>query len=302
VKVLITGASGQVGSALLASAPPDAELRALTESDLDITDVKAVRAAAEAFPPDLIINAAAYTAVDMAESDRQRAAAVNADGPRNLAEAAGIHGACRLLHISTDYVFNGRTNRPYRPSDPTNPLSVYGCTKLRGEQAVREVLPDRSAVLRTAWVYAARGSNFVLTMLRLMRERGSVRVVADQSGSPTAAASVARALWRLAELRELNGIFHWTDEGVVSWYGFACAIAEEATALGALPALPEVIPIATADYPTAAPRPQCSALDTRDTEEQFGLTAVPWRTNLRAVLLQTVAEDTSDPKELPHRV
>jgi dTDP-4-dehydrorhamnose reductase len=289
VRVLITGASGQLGRALLATRAPEAQLLALTHQDLDISDASAVSAAVATFRPAVIINAAAYTAVDLAESQPEQARAVNALGPGALAEAAGALGACRLLHVSTDYVFDGRSQRPYCPTDQTNPLSVYGRTKLEGEQAVLERLPQHSAVLRTAWVYAAQGKNFVLTMLRLMRERGSVRVVSDQIGSPTSAASIAAALWRLAELKHLHGIFHWTDAGTTSWYGFACAIAEEATALALLQRPPQVLPISTAEYPTAARRPECSALDTHDSARKLGLDPVPWRTNLRRVLTQIVA-------------
>ncbi|HXL97707.1 MAG TPA: sugar nucleotide-binding protein, partial [Steroidobacteraceae bacterium] len=172
------------------------------------------------------------------------------------------------------------------PSDPPNPLSVYGRTKLAGEQAVLRALPKRAVVLRTAWVYAAHGKNFLLTMLRLMRERGAVRVVADQTGTPTATFSIARALWRIAELPRVHGILHWTDGGVATWYEFACAIAEDALAAGLLPQPASVTPIATKDYPTAAHRPANSVLDTREAVAQLGLTPEHWRRNLRATLTQ----------------
>ena len=205
MRVLVTGASGQLGSALVHSAPPRTELRALSRGELNIGDAAAVRAAVADFQPQLIINAAAYTAVDKAESEPELADAINAQAPRHLAEAASAIPGCRLLHISTDYVFNGRGSEPYKPADPTDPLSIYGRTKLAGEHAVLGVLAERAVVLRTAWVYAAQGKNFLLTMLRLMRERGAVRVVADQKGTPTAAASIARALWRIAELPRVHG-------------------------------------------------------------------------------------------------
>lgn len=284
MKVLITGASGQVGRALIASRTTAIELLALTRGELDIGDWTAVRDAVRAFRPDLIINAAAYTAVDAAESDQQRAYAVNAQGPRNLAECARAITACRLLHISTDYVFDGRATEPYRPSDATNPLSTYGRTKLQGEQAVLELLPQRSAVIRTAWVYAPQGKNFVLTMLRLMRERGAVSVVTDQIGSPTAASSVANVLWHLAALADRTGIFHWTDAGVVSRYDFARAIAADAVALGLLSTLPQVVPMTTVDGATAAHRPKYSALDLHASIQQLQLAPIPWRTSLQAAL------------------
>jgi dTDP-4-dehydrorhamnose reductase len=286
VKVLITGVSGQVGSALLASVPPQTELQALDLQQLDITDADAVKASVEAWRPQVIINAAAYTAVDKAESESQLAAAVNARAPGHLARAAMRIEGCRLIHISTDYVFDGRATEAYKPGDPPNPLSVYGVTKLAGEQAVLELLAGRAVVLRTAWVYAARGRNFLLTMLRLMRERGAVRVVADQRGTPTAAASIARALWRVAELPHVHGLLHWTDGGVASWYEFASAIAEDALAAGLLSQPVQVTPITTADYPTAAHRPANSVLDTRDSVAQLGIEPEHWRRNLRATLAE----------------
>ncbi len=285
-KVLITGASGQVGSALVASAPPQAELRALGRKELDVGDAAAVRAAVADFQPQLIINAAAYTAVDKAESEPDLADALNAQAPRHLAEAARDMDGCRLLHISTDYVFIGRAARPYLPSDVTDPLSVYGRTKLAGERAVLGVLGERAVVLRTAWVYAPQGKNFLLTMLRLMRERGAVRVVADQKGTPTAAASIARALWKIAELPEMHGVHHWTDDGVTSWYEFAVAIAEDALAAGVLSQPASVTAITTAEYPTVAHRPANSALDTRATVKQLGIAPTQWRQSLRSTLAE----------------
>jgi len=286
MRVLITGAAGQVGSALLRSAPAQTELRALDLEQLDITDKAAVRNTVAAFRPQVIINAAAYTAVDKAESEPFVADAINAQGPQHLAEAAQSIDDCRLLHISTDYVFDGRATEAYRPGDAPHPLSVYGRSKLAGEETVLKVLGERAVVLRTAWVYAAKGRNFVLTMLRLMRERGAVCVVADQKGTPTAAASIARALWRIAELPHVHGILHWTDAGVASWYEFACAIAEDALAAGLLLQPVAVTPIATSDYPTAAHRPANSVLDTRASVAQLRIEPEHWRGNLRATLAE----------------
>jgi len=284
MKVLVTGASGQVGAALGRLAPKHIELRALHRAGLNIANEGEVRAAVAAFRPDLIINAAAYTAVDTAESEPDIARAINADGPRHLAQAAKAIPGCRMLHISTDYVFDGRASTPYRPGDTTHPLSVYGATKLAGEMAVLSVLGERSVVLRTAWVYAASGKNFLRTMLRLMRERDEVRVVADQRGTPTSADSIAGALWALALRPNTAGILHWTDAGEASWYDFALAIAADGYAAGLLPKRVQVTPITTADYPTAAHRPANSVLDCRGSVTAVGLTPAPWRDNVRATL------------------
>jgi dTDP-4-dehydrorhamnose reductase len=286
VRVLVTGAAGQVGSALLHIAPPQAKVRGLDSQQLDITDAAAVTAAVAAWRPQVIINAAAYTAVDKAETERVQAAAVNVEGPAHLAQAARVIEGCRLIHISTDYVFDGHATAAYQPADAPHPLSVYGATKLAGEQAVLERLSDRAVVLRTAWVYATRGKNFLLTMLRLMRECGAVRVVADQRGTPTAAASIACALWRIAELPHVQGVLHWTDGGVASWYEFASAIAQDALAAGLLSQAVQVTPITTADYPTAAHRPANSVLDTREAVAQLGMEPEHWRRNLRATLAE----------------
>jgi dTDP-4-dehydrorhamnose reductase len=216
--------------------------------------------------------------------------AINAEGPRHLAEAALAIAGCRVLHISTDYTFDGRSRVPYTPADPTNPLSVYGRTKLAGERAVLGVLGARAVVLRTAWVYAAEGRNFLLTMLRLMRERGAVRVVADQRGTPTSADSIARALWRIAQRPEVAGILHWTDAGEASWYDFAVAIGAEGLAAGLLSKAPLVTPISTAEYPTAAARPASSLLDSRESVARLGMAPAHWRDNLRDTLSRIQSE------------
>jgi dTDP-4-dehydrorhamnose reductase len=181
-------------------------------------------------------------------------------------------------------VFDGLASRPYRTDAPTNPQNEYGRSKRRGEEAIQQVLPDRSVVLRTARVYSAHGNNFVLTMLRLMVSRGHVRVVADQVGTPTAASSLAEVIWALANRPDLKGIHHWTDAGVASWYDFAVAIAEESDAIGLLRGEVRVDPIATEDYPTPAKRPAYSVLDTRSLLSTLSVTARHWRTNLRTVL------------------
>lgn len=281
-RVLIAGAGGQVGRMLLETRPDDFEVVACTHSDLDIGSREAVRDCVARHRPGLIVNAAAYTAVDKAEGEPDLARRINTEGPGHLATAAREYGA-RLIHLSTDFVFDGAASAPYRPDSATNPLSVYGRTKRDGERAVLEALPQHCAVVRTAWVYAATGANFVRTMLRIMRANGAARVVADQVGTPTAARPFAQALWQIAANPEIRGIHHWTDAGVASWYDFAVAIAEDGAQLGLVPPEVTVTPIATSEYPTPARRPSYSVLDKRSLIAH-NLTPVHWRKRLRAVL------------------
>lgn len=278
MKALIFGAGGQVGRALAASAPAGAEVVALERCGCDIGDADAVRRVVAETAPELIFNAAAYTAVDRAESEPEAAERINASGAGHVAFAARDAGA-RLVHLSTDFVFPGDAATPRRPDDATDPKGVYAATKLRGEQAVAHADPD-ALIVRTAWIYAPRGANFVNTMLRLLGERDEVRVVADQIGTPTWAPSLADALWRLAGLGA-TGIHHFTDAGVASWYDVAVAVAEEGAAAGLIPEGCRVVPIATADYPTAAPRPAYSVLDKSATWALLGGAAPHWRERLR---------------------
>jgi dTDP-4-dehydrorhamnose reductase len=284
LRVLVVGADGQVGRATAAAARDGVECRAMGRGALDITRPADVAACIGGFAPDVVINCAAYTAVDAAEQNADLAARVNTDGPRNLAAAVAARSGARLLHISTDFVFDGRASSPYAPSAAPRPLSVYGRTKLAGEQAVLDTLGNRALVVRTAWVYAARGRNFLLTMLKSMRERGTVHVVRDQVGTPTAAQSLAEVLWLFAQRPELSGVFHWTDSGVASRYDFAVAIAEEAAACGVLPPGICVQPIVSTEYPTAALRPPYSVLDTRATRDALSVNGMHWRARLRDVL------------------
>jgi len=282
VKVLIAGAAGQVGRALVDSAPTPIEVVKCSHQNLDVADERAVLSCIRLHAPDVIVNAAAYTAVDRAESEPELARRVNSDGPRYLALAAREVGA-RLVHVSTDFVFDGASSIPYPPEAPTNPLNVYGVTKRAGEEAVLEVLPGRSVVLRTSWLYAAEGSNFVRTMLRLMCAHGAVRVVADQVGTPTAARSVAQAIWKITERPSVTGIHHWSDAGVASWYDFAVAIADIAELRGLLASAITVTPISTEEYPTPARRPRYSVLDKRSLAV-LGIAPVHWRRQLQSVL------------------
>lgn len=282
MKVLITGAGGQLGRALIAVAPDDTTVRGVTRQQLDIADASAVESALREFRPDVIINAAGFTRVDDAETEREAARRANATGPAVLA-AAGRRLGAWLVQVSTDYVFDGEQSRPYSPPAPTNPLSVYGRTKLQGEQAVARELPAHSTVVRTSWLYAADGRNFLTTMLRLMKSRPQLTVVSDQIGAPTSATGVAQVLWAFTR-RRASGVYHWCDSGVASWYDFAVAIAEEAVSVGVLASSPPILPITSADYPTAARRPPYSILDKRDTERLLGIAALHWRRALRDTL------------------
>jgi dTDP-4-dehydrorhamnose reductase len=283
VKVLITGASGQLGWELQRTIPAGIDVKALNSSELDITNEQQVDETVAALSPLVIINAAAYTAVDKAEEEYKRAFAVNADGAANLAAAAKKTGA-RLVHLSTDFVFDGRKSSPYLPTDRTNPTSMYGESKLAGEQKIREINGLKNcAIMRTAWVYSSHGHNFVKTMLRLMAERHSLGIVADQIGTPTWAKGLAQAVWQLA-VNDLDGLFHWTDAGVASWYDFAVAIQEEALSLGLLKNKCTIKPIGTAEYPLPAKRPPFSVLDKADTWSKLGSSGQHWRQSLRTML------------------
>jgi dTDP-4-dehydrorhamnose reductase len=282
-RVLITGADGQVGLALQERPPDGWSVIACTGDTLEVTDGGQVREVIGRGRPTVVIHAAAYTAVDAAESAADRAAAVNAQGSMHVAEAAREVGA-RVLYLSTDFVFDGAIGRPYTTDDVPNPLGVYGRTKLAGEQAMARILGAQALVVRTAWVYSRYRTNFVLTMLRLMRERDEVGVVADQVGTPTWASSLAEALWAAAAHPDLHGILHWTDAGVASWYDFAVAIQEEALTLGLLERAVPVRPLHTSEYPSLARRPSYSVLDKETAQARLGCPTRHWRDSLRRML------------------
>ena len=248
--------------------------------------------------PDVVLNAAAYTAVDRAESEPELARRVNVEGVRHLAEAAAASGA-RVINVSTDFVFGDAprvgegadtASLPHGAPIPehasTEPRSVYGSSKRDGERVLAETLGARGCTVRTSWVYASHGSNFVLTMLRLMNEREELGVVADQIGSPTWARSLALALWRVVERDPAgtNGMLHWSGAGVASWYDLAVAVLEEGRAAGLVTGHPRIMPLTTADYPTPASRPASSVLETGRTRRLLDLPAVHWRAELRAML------------------
>lgn len=283
MKVLITGAGGQLGGALQRLAPAAADINAIDVEDVDLTDATMLRARLAVEAPEVIINAAAYTAVDKAESDAELAQLINADAVAMMVDAMEEQGG-KLVHVSTDFVFDGKSSRPYQPGDPRGPISVYGRTKAEGEDHLRA----KDILVRTAWVYEAGGANFVRTMIRLMKERDEIGVVADQIGSPTWASGLAQVIWGLLE-KDASGTFHHSDAGEASWYDFAVAIAEEAYEIGLLAAVPVINPITTADYPTPAARPAFSLLDSSATRSILGDAPVPWRENLRKMLKEEAA-------------
>jgi dTDP-4-dehydrorhamnose reductase len=274
---LVVGAGGQLGSDLMLALRGQ-QVTGLARTDLDVTDERAVRAAIEQYRPDVVLNAAAYTAVDAAEADEIGALEGNLAGPRNLARAVA-DAKSLLVHISTDYVFAGDATRPYDEDDATGPRSAYGRSKLAGERAVLEAAPN-SYVVRTAWVYGAAGANFVKTMVRLEKEKDTVSVVDDQLGSPTWSYDLARGLVELVTATPEPGIYHCTNGGQTSWFGFTQAIFEE---LGADPA--RVLPTTTDAFPRPAPRPAYSVLGNRRWLAA-GLTPLPdWRDALRTAFV-----------------
>ncbi len=288
MRVLVAGAGGQLGRALQATAPEGVTVIAPPEAEFDIGDLDAIARAIADARPDTLVNAAAYTAVDRAEADSDTAQRINATAVHHLATAANAAGI-GFTHVSTDFVFDGTAHSPYPTTAAPSPVSVYGRTKADGEAAAQAAHPD-TLIVRTAWVYAAAGSNFVHTMLRLMQTRDEIRVVADQIGTPTHADGLAAAIWAL-HAAGATGIHHWTDAGVTSWYDFAVAIHEEALALGLLVRAVPIVPIRTEDYPTPARRPPYGVLDKTSTWAMTG-PARHWRAELRDCLA-TIKQATS---------
>ncbi|RJL51955.1 dTDP-4-dehydrorhamnose reductase [Pectobacterium carotovorum] len=258
MRILLTGANGQLGRCFQDRLPTEWEILATDTAELDITDLARVKEVVKDFQPDAIVNAAAYTAVDKAESEPELAEKINATGPENLAIVASKQGI-RLVHVSTDYVFDGNATEPYHEDSATNPLSVYGKTKLAGEQAVTQAAPE-AIIVRTAWVFSEYGNNFVKTMLRLAKERDTLGIVADQRGCPTYAGDLAQAIISLLDKNVEGGIYHYCGDEEVSWYEFAQAIFEMAKQQGVIDKVPLVTAITTEQYPTPAHRPQYSSL------------------------------------------
>ncbi len=280
--ILITGGSGQLATALAARAGTR-NIRHVGRPEWDYDRLDTLPALLRATAPSIIINAAAYTAVDRAETDADAAHRANADAPRILADYAAA-ADIPLIHVSTDYVFDGTKSSPYIETDDTNPTGIYGRTKLAGEQAILAT-SARAIILRTAWVYSATGKNFLLTMLNAAAKTNHLRVVADQAGCPTAAADLAQVILRIADRIAVSGwhptyagIFHAAGTGPTTWHGFATAIFEDAAKHGR--PLPTVDPITTADYPTPATRPANSRLDCGKLAKIFGMALPHWRTSV----------------------
>ncbi|GAB4384619.1 MAG: dTDP-4-dehydrorhamnose reductase [Elainellaceae cyanobacterium] len=297
-QILLIGSGGQVGQELQLTLPQVGAVTAVSRQELDLTQLDRLRELIRETQPDLIVNAAAYTAVDKAESEPELANLINGQVPTVMAEEAQRLRAA-LIHISTDYVFDGRKNTPYTEADLANPLGAYGQSKLLGETGIGQVqqaFPDfRYAILRTAWVYGALGKgNFVKTMLRLGAEREEVRVVSDQVGSPTWSADIAKAITTLSTgfligehfEQPASGIYHFTNSGVVSWYDFAVAIFEEAAALGFPIKLQRVVPITTPEYPTPTERPAYSAMAWQKMAAILQAPPPYWRHSLRQMLTE----------------
>ena len=288
MKVLLLGAGGQLGMALQRLAPAGVDLATPTREELDICNASQLREALSRFKPEVVINAAAYTEVDRAESEREKSFLVNAIAPGIVAESAASLGA-RMLQVSTDFVFSGDRPIPWERDAETAPVNVYGESKLAGERAVTRALGTGATVIRTSWLYGRYGKNFVMKMLDLMTTREQIDVVYDQVGTPTWANSLTEALWVLACRPEVHGIQHWCDDGVASWYDFAVAIQEEALARCLLRQRVSIRPIRSAMFPAPARRPGFSVLEKGGTAAMLGIVTHHWRENLRTMLDELAA-------------
>jgi dTDP-4-dehydrorhamnose reductase len=282
MRILVTGSTGQLGSEVLrAFSGSGHELIAPARKELDLMNPDRVAERVRHIEADWVINCAAYTQVDRAESEQEQAFVINREGPARIAAAVAGYGG-RLLHVSTDFVFDGRQSRPYREEDEARPLGVYGCSKWEGEQAVRAALPG-AVILRTAWVYGVHGHNFVKTILRIARAGKPLKVVNDQLGSPTWARDIAGAIRTLVQNRA-RGTYHYTDAGSTSWHGFAAAIIAGAIEAGFMLKTTFVEAIPTSGYPTPARRPAYSVLDTRKIQSLLTAPIPHWRDSLERML------------------
>ncbi|MDZ7753980.1 MAG: dTDP-4-dehydrorhamnose reductase [Gammaproteobacteria bacterium] len=294
MKVAVTGAGGQLGTDLVRLLRAEGhDVLPLHTADIDFAVPQGVADAIRATAAHWVVNCAAYTAVDKAEEEPDLALRINRDSAGEVARGVAAGGG-RLVHISTDFIFDGTQSRPYTEDEPANPLGAYGRSKWEGEQQVRRHLPE-AVILRTAWVYAAHGRNFARTILRLAAEREQLKVVDDQVGTPSWTADIARAVLALMRA-EATGTYHFTNEGVASWYDFAQAIVEEARPLGMELALRELLPIPTVDYPTPATRPAYSVLSKQKIRPLYGEPIPHWRDSLRAMLRELIEQEASIPR------
>lgn len=288
MRVLLTGANGQLGRALQASCPPDCQFIARGHDALDVADAAALAAMLDGNAFHAVINAAAYTDVEAAERASADALRINGAAPGALAEACAGRGV-HLVHVSTDFVFDGAKTTPYTVQDEPRPLNAYGASKLDGEQRVLSLLPDDACVVRTSWLHGAHGTNFVTKVLQRMKTSDTLRVVTDEVGSPTAVGSLAPALWQCA-LQRLKGIQHWSDAGAVTRYEFAAEIARQAHERGLIDKLPAILPARVADFPSAIRRPAYSVLDSSATQRALRLEAPRWQDGLALTLRELAME------------
>lgn len=284
MKILLLGANGQLGWELARTCPVNIQLSTCDYPKVDFLSTASIQNCIESANPDWIINASAYTAVDLAETEKQKAFRINHEAVEEIAISARQKNI-KLVHISTDYIFSGQHFTPIPVDHTPDPQSVYGQSKLKGEQAVTKHLEKKSLIIRTAWLYSSHRANFVKTMLRLMTEKQGLTVVNDQIGTPTWANGLAKTIWSSLE-SNLSGIYHWTDAGVASWYDFAVAIQEETLSMGLLKKEIPIMPVPSSKYPTAAKRPCYSVLDTQKLCGALNIVPEHWRKSLRKMLIE----------------
>ncbi|MEM0912727.1 MAG: dTDP-4-dehydrorhamnose reductase [Pseudomonadota bacterium] len=288
--ILVIGKTGQLANELSTVSANKYPL--LGAKEINVFNEDELSQQLLSYSPSILINAAAYTAVDKAESESDKAYALNADAVKNLSTFCKSND-CFLVHVSTDYVFDGSSGMPYPTDAEIAPQSIYGNSKAKGEQFLRDILGENATIIRTSWVYSEYGNNFVKTMLKLMRERSSIKVVDDQIGSPTWARGLAKACIEAAT-HQYRGTFHWTDEGVLSWYDFAVAIHQLGLEKGLLNRQMEIIPIPSRDYPVPTPRPHYSVLDKTETRSRFSTPMTHWYTQLSKMMDDLVRSDRTE--------
>ena len=291
--IVVTGATGQLGQTLaqlwVESPLPQCQLKVLSRSDLDIAKAGMTDAVLSELKPSVVVNAAAYTQVDRAESDSESAALVNAQAVGAIARWVAANQA-RLIHISTDFVFDGTSKTPYSPDQQTGPLSAYGSSKLAGEQQIQALANERSAIVRTSWLYSEFGNNFVKTMLRLMGEKEQLSIVNDQIGSPSSTHGLAALIFAMIPQQRYQGIYHWTDGASISWFEFAQEIQGQALQEGLLSRAIPISRTSTIDYPTPARRPAYSVLDRSRALSEFECPTEDWKTQLRLVIKELASK------------